>query len=207
MDKKNPYYEFFYDYLIKMLSIAKIGLTFSYDAYAIEDYKKVQQLSEDAFEHFMNLKFDRPNYFERNIYPTPNVSVRVIVLNENRDEILLVQEKKDMGYSIPGGWADLYDSPKQAAIREVKEEAGVEVEIVKFAGAISCLPIKDNVFVPEYALIFEGKLVKDFHTHDHEIASVGFFKLDNLPKLSHKMTQENFNKALDAIINNKVIIE
>ena len=49
----------FYDYLIKMLSIAKIGLTFSYDAYAIEDYKKVQELSESALEHFMDLKLDR----------------------------------------------------------------------------------------------------------------------------------------------------
>ena len=107
MDIKNPNDKFFYDYLIKMLSIAKIGLTFSYDAYAIEDYKKVQELSESALEHFMDLKLDRPNFFERNIYPTPNVSVRVVILNETRDEILLVQEKKDMGYSIPGGWADL----------------------------------------------------------------------------------------------------
>ena len=112
-----------------------------------------------------------------------------------------------MGYSIPGGWADLYDSPKQAAIREVKEEAGVDVEIVKFAGIINCLPLKDNVFIPEYALIFEGRVIKDNHTHDHEIANVGFFKLDNLPTLSHKMTKENFNKAIDAIINNKILIE
>ena len=63
-----------YDFVLKVQSIAKIGLKYSKDPYAISNYTELNELSIKFLEEFMEVKFDRPNYFERDIYPTPNVS-------------------------------------------------------------------------------------------------------------------------------------
>ena len=63
-------------------------------------------------------------------YPTPQVDVRGFILNEN-DDILLVQEKSDKKWALPGGWADIGLSPSENVIKEVKEESGLEVEVIK----------------------------------------------------------------------------
>jgi 8-oxo-dGTP pyrophosphatase MutT (NUDIX family) len=161
----------------------------------------------EALQDFMNMKFDRPNYFKRDVYPTPNVSCRAVIFNEKK-QILLVQEKCDGGYSIPGGWCDLYDTPIEAVTREAKEEAGVKVKVKRIAAILSKKPLSEaDTFVPEYALFFECEIVENLHTHDHEILNVEFFDLDNLPKFSWKIKQSEFDRAVDAILNNKTIVD
>ena len=83
-------FQYIYNYLIKILDISKIGLMYSKDPYAIGNYSEIQTLSMEILEKFMDMKFDRPNYFERNVYPTPNVSCRAVIINEKK-QILLVQ--------------------------------------------------------------------------------------------------------------------
>lgn len=68
--------------LMKIHSIAKIGLIFSKDPYALENYEEIQNITRDAIENFLDVKIERPSYFERNIYPTPNLSVRTFIFNE-----------------------------------------------------------------------------------------------------------------------------
>ena len=200
-------FQYFYNYLVRILDISKIGLMYSKDPYAIENYKEIQALTMEALEDFMNMKFERPNYFERNVYPTPNVSCRAVIFNEKK-QILLVQEKCDEGYSIPGGWCDLYDTPVEAVTREALEEAGVKVKVKRIAAILSKKPLTEaDTFVPEYALFFECEIEENLHTHDHEILNVDFFDLDKLPKFSWKIQPREFNAAVDAILNNKTIIE
>ena len=200
-------FEYFYNYLVRILDISKIGLMYSKDQYAINNYEEIQTLSMEALENFMNLKFDRPNYFKRDVYPTPNVSCRAVILNEKK-QILLVQEKCDGGYSIPGGWCDLYDTPVEAVTREAEEEAGVKIKVKRIAAILSKKPLSEaDTFVPEYALFFECEIVENLHTHDHEILNVDFFDLNNLPKFSRKIKQNEFDRAIDAILNNKTIVD
>ena len=117
-------YKEIYDYIVKIQSIAKIGLVFSKDPYALTNYQQINDISADLLEHFMEVKLDRPNYFQRDIYPTPSISVRTIIFNDDKTKVLMVREKELQAYSLPGGWADLYDSPAQAAINECRQEAG-----------------------------------------------------------------------------------
>lgn len=193
--------EYFYDYLLKILSIAKIGLVFSKDEYALQNYKEIQELTNNALENFLNIKLDRPSYFRRDIYPTPNVSCRTLICNE-KNELLLVKEAVDNGYSFPGGWCDLYDSPKEAAIRECYEEAGVDVEIEDVIAILNRTPFKTPTGTPEYAIFFKGKILNNYHIHDHEILNVEFFPLDKLPKLSNKIAKEEIDRVLDAFKKN-----
>ena len=79
--------KFIYDYILKIQSIAKIGLIFSQDPYAITNYTEINELSLRFLEEFMEVQFDRPNYFKRDIYPTPSISVRTLIMNEDKTKI------------------------------------------------------------------------------------------------------------------------
>ena len=56
-------YDEFYDFVVKVHSIAKIGLTYSKDPYAITNYNEINNLSLKMLENFEDVKFDRNNYF------------------------------------------------------------------------------------------------------------------------------------------------
>ena len=196
-----------YDFIIKVQSIAKIGLKYSKDPYAISNYTELNNLSIKFLEDFMEVKFDRPNFFERDIYPTPNVSVRTVILNKDRSKVIMVREASTHTYSLPGGWADLYDSPSDTARNECLQEAGANIDIVRLVGVLNRTPFKSPTSIPEYVVIFEAKLVGDLHEHEYETDDVGWFKIDELPELSPKVTREEVMKMIDASVNGKTIFD
>lgn len=194
------------DYILKLQAIAKVGLKYSKDNYAIKNYQEIEELTKEMLEDFVNLKFDRPNYFARDVYPTPNVSVRTIILNE-KNEVLLVKEKSDHAYSLPGGWCDLYDSPSEAAIRECEEEAGVKVELVRLLGVTDRIPYSNRYDTPSYVILFQAKVLEDKHTHDHEIEEVAYFPMDKLPPFSRKVTHEEMIRFIHAALKGETIYD
>ena len=200
-------YQEFYDFVIKVHSIAKIGLTFSKDPYAIDNYKELNELSKEMLEKFCDVKFDRPSMFERDIYPTPSISSRTIISND-KGEILLVREANSGLWSMPGGWADLYDSPSQAAFNEVSQEAGIEPKIVRLVALLERTPFKSSKNVPEYVMVFEGSIDhKKFHEHCHETTDVKFFPMDQLPEMSRKMSRDELDRIFEAYRNGTTIFD
>ena len=200
-------YEEFYDFVVKVHSIAKIGLTYSKDPYAIDNYEELNRISKEMLEKFMEVKFDKPSMFTKEVYPTPNISVRTLIGN-GKNQILLVREANTGFWSFPGGWAELYDSPKEAAYNEVVQETGVKPEITRLIGVLNRLPHKTDKPVPEYVIIFEGKVNDDdYSKHCHEITDVKFFDITNLPEMSKKLSKEELDMIFDAYKNNKVIFD
>ena len=196
-----------YDYILKIQSIAKIGLVFSKDPYAITNYQQINDLTIEMLEKLMEIQFDRPNYFSRDIYPTPSVSVRAVILNEKRDKVLMVRESNSGTYSFPGGWADLYDSPGQTAINESSQEAGADIELVRLVGVLNRTPFKTGVHVPEYLVVFEAKLKGRLHEHEYETDDVNWFNLNELPPMSRKVAKQEIDRIIDAIIKEKTIFD
>ncbi|MFA7032216.1 MAG: NUDIX hydrolase N-terminal domain-containing protein [Bacilli bacterium] len=196
-----------YDYIIKIQAISKIGLTYSKDPYAITNYNEINDLSKRFLEDFIDVKFDRPNYFEKNIYPTPNISVRTIIFNQDRTKILMVREVKTHDYSLPGGWAELYDSPSQSAANECQQEAGAEVKIIRLVGITNRTPFKSNTTVPEYVILFEGSIEGKLHEHEYETDDVSWFPIDNLPETSKKLSIEELKRLIKAAHDKEVIFD
>ena len=196
-----------YDYILKIQSIAKIGLVFSKDPYAITNYQQINDLTLEMMEKLMEIEFHRPNYFSRDIYPTPSLSVRAIILNENRDKLLMVREANSGTYSFPGGWADLYDSPAQTAINESTQEAGADIEVTRLVGVLNRTPFKTGVYVPEYLIVFEAKLKGKLHAHEYETDDVRWFSLDELPTMSRKVGKEEIDRIINAVKNNETIFD
>ena len=200
-------YKEFYDFVVKVHTIAHIGMVFSKDPYAIDNYKELESLSKNMLENMMNVKFDRPSMFNRDIYPTPSMSVRTIISND-KNEVLLVRESNSNLWSFPGGWCDLYDSPSEAAFNEVTQEAGIDPKIVRLIGVLHRTPFKSNQNVPEYVLIFEGKIENQkFHEHTHETNDVRYFPIDKLPEMSRKLSMNEIERIIDAFKNNKTIFD
>jgi len=196
----------FYDFLIKVQAIAKTGLVYSKDPYAIDNYNEINDITKKMLEDFTNIKFDRNNYFTKNVYPTPNISVRTVVFNKD-NEVLMVKEKVDGGYSLPGGWCDLYESACDTAKKEVLQESGYIVKNVKLIGLIHQVPFKHNVTIPAFTVIFKAEIDHDTKTHSYETTDVGFFPIDKLPKLSYKGTSEEINRMIKAAKEDEVIFD
>ena len=196
-----------YDYIIKIQAIAKIGLIYSKDPYAITNYNEINDLSKRFLEEFMEVEMDRPNYFTKEIYPTPNVSVRTVILNSDRTKVLMVREANLGTYSLPGGWADLYDSPSKTAKNECSQEAGADIEVVRLVGILDRTPFKSSASIPEYVVVFEGKIVGKLHEHEYETDDVGWFEIDNLPEISRKTSKEELLRMILAAKENKTIFD
>ena len=196
-----------YDYILKIQSIAKIGLVFSKDPYAITNYHQINDLTLERLEKLVDMEFHRPNYFSRDIYPTPSVSVRAVILNKNRDKVLMVRESNSGTYSFPGGWADLYDSAGQTAINDSSQEAGADIELVRLVGVLNRTPFKTGVHVPEYLVVFEAKLKGQLHEHEYETDDVNWFNLDELPPMSRKVAKQEIDRIIDAVITQKTIFD
>ena len=196
-----------YDYIIKIQSIAKIGLIYSKDPYAITNYHQINDLSLKMLEEYMEVSFDRPNYFARDIYPTPNVSVRTVIFNEDKSKVLMVREAKTGTYSLPGGWADLYDSPSETAKNECCQEAGADIEVIRLVGIISLTPQNSGVSLPEYVVVFLAKINGPLHEHEYETDEVSYFPIDDLPPLSNKQYNTQIKRIIKAAKEGETIFD
>jgi ADP-ribose pyrophosphatase YjhB (NUDIX family) len=112
-------------------SIAQAGLTYASDEYDIERYTQVRRLAAEIAATHTDSSAERIEgiFATGTGYPTPKVDVRAAVVVSG--EILLVRERSDGSWTLPGGWADPGESPSEAVTREVFEEAGVTVKAVK----------------------------------------------------------------------------
>ena len=206
-------FDHYYDFIIKVLSIAKIGRVFSKDPYALDNYGELEKLAMKELENFEGLKFNKPDLFTREIYPTPSVSVRTCIFND-KNEVLMVREFPEEKYSLPGGWCDLYDSPSEAAKAECEQEAGAKIKNMQLIGILNRTPFK--VFpagtplsksVPEYVIIFRADLDGKLGNHLYETDKVGFFKVNKLPELSGKVTKEEMKKMIMSAYKKEIIFD
>lgn len=188
------------EFVAKVLAISRIGLKFSKDEYALENYKELQDLAQAQLkdEHGFTA-IDIP--YQKDIYPTPSVSVRVIVFNE-KGQLLMGQEKSDGGFAVPGGWCDLFESPTEAAIKEVLQETGLHVKIDRMLALLRRdLYRISPALISEYVVYFQASVIGGTLTPNHEILQVGFFDLDKIPPTSRKMTLNELHKALDIALH------
>jgi len=116
-------------------------------------------------------------------YATPKVDVRGVVFRD--DAILLVQERRDGQWTLPGGWADVNDSPAEATEREIWEESGYRARAVKL---LACWDRNKHGHPPYgyhiYKLFFQCELLGGEPTESTETADVGWFREDEIPPLS-----------------------
>ncbi|MEN9204317.1 MAG: NUDIX hydrolase [Thermostichales cyanobacterium SZTDM-1c_bins_54] len=167
-------------------AIAQNGLQYASNPFDQERYEKLRRLAAEILAEYGQVEADRLEaLFQGEVgYATPKVDVRGVVFREG--QILLVQEAWDQCWSLPGGWADINESPSQAVEREVWEESGYQTKVTKVLAVYDrdqqghTPPLPYHV----YKLFFRCQIIGGSPTPSHETPQVGFFSLDNLPPLS-----------------------
>jgi ADP-ribose pyrophosphatase YjhB (NUDIX family) len=161
------------------------GLAYSTDPFNVERYRMVSDIAAEIMATYGQVDVSYvQGLFAREVgHATPKIDVRGVVFQD--DAVLLVRERMDGRWSLPGGWADVYDSPSEAAIREVYEESGYRTRAVKLLALYDRSrhghpPMPYHV----YKIFFHCELVGGEPATSVETDGVDFFHMDDLPELS-----------------------
>lgn len=134
-------------------------------------------------------------------YATPRVDVRAAVFQDGK--LLLVRERSDNGWTLPGGWADVGDVPSQAAEREAWEEAGFRVQARKVIGVYDANRTGPLELFHAFKLIFLCDLVSGEPTPSIETSEVAFFARHEIPShLSGERTKPRHIQDVFAALEN-----
>lgn len=181
-------------------SIAQAGLTYSTDRYDLDRYQKIRNLAVEIMQEYTETSYEKIHelFAGETGYQTPKVDIRAAVFKD--DKILLVKEKIDEAWSLPGGWADVNTSVNESAIRECFEEAGAVVSPRRII-AIHLANKHNNPMLPYtiYKIFVECDMIEIQFTENTETLEAGFFDAENLPRLSvNRTTVDQINMCFEA---------
>ncbi len=120
MDKK------WLDWAIELQSLAQAGLTYGKDVYDRERYERIRDISAEMMSYRTDIPLEKVKdlFCNETGYQTPKLDTRAAIFDQGK--ILLVRENNGK-WSLPGGWVDVNVSVKENTLKEVKEEAGLDV--------------------------------------------------------------------------------
>jgi ADP-ribose pyrophosphatase YjhB (NUDIX family) len=176
----------------RVQAIAQTGLTFTRDHYDQQRYEELLAIAAEMMAAGAGIPDSKKVldlFRSEHGYATPKIEVRGAVLHDG--QVLLVRERDDGGWTLPGGWADVGDTPSAMVVREVKEESGYDVVPLKLAALFDRNkhphpPIASHA----YKLFFLCDLVGGEAAPSFETPEVRFFPRNELPKLSPSRVTE-----------------
>lgn len=184
-------------------AIAQSGLTYANNEFDKERYVRLKEIIAELAAHCSgNQLNDIVNIFAlEKGYATPKIDVRSFILKESK--LLLVKERSDSLWTLPGGWADVNESPSEAVIRETKEETGYDVSAIKLLALWDKLKHDHPPQWPHaYKCFFYCEIISGEPTENLEISELDFFDIHNLPLLStHRVTAKQLTRLYDLVEN------
>ncbi len=167
-------------------SITQNGLAYTENPFDVERYEVLRALAAEILASYTGVE---PGplldlFTKEEGYATPKVDVRGAMFQDGK--ILLVQELLDNGrWTLPGGWADVTDTPSQAVVREIVEETGYQARAVRLA-AVYDRSTRGHppMYFSVYKLFFLCEITGGAPASSIETGGVRFFAEDELPELS-----------------------
>jgi len=173
------------DWATRLQSIAQAGLTFTQDKYDHDRYQEIRELSVEIMQHYTEAGTEKITalFASETGYQTPKVDIRAAVIRDNK--ILLIKEKIDGKWALPGGWADVNTSVSESVKRECIEEAGADVVPRRILALLLANRHNDPLLLyTTYKIIVECDLVSISFSENTETSDAGFFGPDEIPGLS-----------------------
>lgn len=169
----------------ELQSIAQAGITYSKDKFDIERFDRIREISAEIISEYTELEVAEvvDLFCNEKGYQTPKIDIRGALFKE--DKILLVKEKLDGKWSLPGGWAEPNLSVRENIEKEMLEEAGIVAKAKKIIAVHdkskhSTKPYPYGVYkifvLCEYV---SGDFIENIETEEIE-----YYDLENLPELS-----------------------
>ena len=175
---------------MEIQSLAQVGLAYTNNAYDIERYERLREISAEMIEEKSNISLEKVKdlFCNEKGYQTPKIDTRAAIFKDNK--ILLVHENNGT-WSLPGGWCDVLESVKSNTIKEVKEETGLDVETIK----IIAVQDRNKHNKPIYAYgickifvlcnVIGGEFIKNIETTE-----IKYFSIDELPLLAEEKSNK-----------------
>ncbi len=180
-------------------AVSQTGLTYASSEYETQRYKRLTEISAEIIQEHTGLPQESlfQDFCTQAGYATPKVDVRGAVVRDGK--ILLVQERVDERWCMPGGWADVGDLPSEMVVREVWEESGFHVEPRKVIGVYDANRIGRPLdLYHAYKLVFLCDLTGGEARPSDETLDARFFPFDDLPPLSASRTHERHLAEVEA---------
>ena len=185
----------------QLQSISQAGIEYTSSLYDRERFERIRALSVEILSEYTEIDNSRLlNLFANETgYPTPKIDVRAAIFNSD-NEILMVREKLDNKWSLPGGWADIELTLSENIIRESFEEAGAKIKPRRVIAIVDRNKHVDDDFpYSAYKIFVESDFIGGKFTANTETLENGFFTLETLPELSEgRNTEEQIELCFKA---------
>lgn len=171
---------------IELQSLAQAGLFYCQDKFDEERFQRIREISAEMLSFKNNISIEKvKDLFCNEIgYQTPKIATRAAIFKD--DKILLVHES-DGRWVLPGGWCDVDQSPTENIIKEVKEEAGLDVKIEKL------IAVEDRAKhnLPDYIygvtiIFYQCIAIGGEFIPNIETIGTKYFSAKNLPNLAEE---------------------
>ncbi len=162
-------------------ALAQTGRQYAVNDFQLERYRRLTEIAAEILCSQSGLDFDPlfDSFKAQPGYATPKVDVRSAVFRDGK--LLLVEERIDGGWTLPGGWADVGDTPAGAAEREVWEEAGFRVKANRLIGVYDANRLQPLEVFHAFKLVFLCDLIDGEARPSNETSKVVFFGQDEIP--------------------------
>lgn len=187
------------EWAVELQSLAQAGLTYGKDVFDLERYERIREISAEmvAFQSDIPAEKVKELFCNETGYQTPKLDTRAAIFENGK--ILLVKEKNGK-WSLPGGWVDVNVSVKENAVKEVKEESGLDVT----ADQIIAVQDRARHNLPIYAYgvckifilcsVIGGQFEENIETTEFQ-----YFAEDALPELAlEKNNEEQIRLCFEA---------
>jgi ADP-ribose pyrophosphatase YjhB (NUDIX family) len=171
----------------ELQAISQTGLHYATGQFDQERYQRLREIAAEILATNSNLSVEQ--FLEFNAlefgYATPKVDVRGVIFQDSK--ILMVRETADHGrWTLPGGWADVNETPAESVMREVFEESGFETKVIKLLAVYDREKQQHQPPFPYhvYKLFFHCEIVGGSATVSNETSEVAFFDPQEIPELS-----------------------
>lgn len=184
---------------IEIQSIAQNGLAYCKNIYDIERYERLRDLAAEMLSYKTDIPVEKVKslFCHEQGYQTPKIDSRAAIFKH--DKILLVQENDGL-WSLPGGWVDVLETIDSNTVKEVKEEAGLDVK-PRFLIAIHAQHKRN--YPPFAYRVLKAfvmcELLGGKFQHNSETLQSAYFTLDELPEMNNeKNTKEQVELCFQA---------
>ncbi len=191
-------------WISEIQAIAQSGLAYTTNEFDVERFHRLLVLAAEMTSKMTHLPIEQIHqmFTMQTGYATPRLDIRSFVLQD--DKILLVRERADNRWTLPGGFADVNETPAEAVVRETKEEAGYDVSPIKILALWDTLKHNHPLQWPHlYKCVFHCEMIGGEPEANLEISEIGFFSVTELPELSlPRITEKQLNTLYNIVKSN-----
>jgi len=188
-------------------ALAQTGMHYAPDDYHRDRYRRLMQIAaEIAAEHTGLARGKLETVFlEPRGYATPKIDVRGAVIRGGK--LLLVRERADGGWCMPGGWGDVGELPSKMVEREVLEESGVAARAARIVGVFDAnREDAERDVMHAYKIVFLCDDLGGEPRPSNETSDAGFFGRDEIPPLSVNRTSPRNLREVFARVDDPTLL-